>query len=106
MEVNITHHHTILIHGSSSAETWISHSLLLSLHLQPPSGDHHLRVPLILRGRDFETHTLLFSKKQDARKAYDCLSSVIAKRSELSLYNTHKFWCIECLLRFAFPNEF
>ncbi|KAK9895575.1 phosphatases II [Cystobasidium minutum MCA 4210] len=81
VDLHLTAHHTILVHGSSKEETWVSHSLLLSIHLQPPSPEHHSRTPLVLRGRDFETYTILFSQRSDAKSIYESLQAVIAKRT-------------------------
>lgn len=83
VDLHLTAHHTILTHASSTEEIWIPHSLLLSIQLFSTTRDAQARTPLTIRTRDFESRTLLFSKKQDAKAVYESLEAVVAKRGKL-----------------------
>jgi len=82
VDLHLTPHHTILTHSTSKEEEiWISHSLLLSIHLHATARDTaQARTPLVLRGRDYTAYTILFGKKSDAKNVYESLEAVIAKR--------------------------
>ena len=80
VDLHLTPHHTILSRSSSSEEIWISHSLLLSLHLHATTRDGQARTPLVIRTRTYEAYTILFNKKQDAKAVYESLEAVLARR--------------------------
>ena len=99
VDLHLTPHHTILSYSSShsshsngdstitaaphdASEIWIAHSVLLSIHLHATIRDGAARTPLVIRSRSFDSHTILFSKRQDARLVYESLEAVVARRGE------------------------